>query len=87
MYYLTLLDEDEDGNSPSNTLVGLNSQLDFVFESDEDRRSFFVITAKDLFFMLVTEEAKIFSGLTELSINDVKLLREKLASGSCHYRY
>lgn len=68
--------------------VGLNSNRDFVIENEESSLSFEVIYAKDLFYMLATNEVRfVYGGVNDLSLDEVKELWHKLANRSYHHSY
>ena len=83
MYNLVTIDQNQ--YESGSRFVGLNSNRDFVFETEESSLMFYVITAKDLFYMLVTGEVRfIYSGYYDLSLDEVKTLYDKLNKSYHH---
>lgn len=84
MYHLIIAFEDQ--YEFGRCFVGLNSNKDFVFESEQTPLMYEVIKASDLFYMLVIGEAKFAYGTYFLSLDEVKVLYNKLANRSYHYQ-
>lgn len=84
MYHLIIAFEDQ--YEFGRCFVGLNSNKDFVFESEQTSLVYDVIKAMDLFYMLVTGEARFVYGTCDLSLDEVEALYDKLANRSYHYQ-
>ncbi len=84
MYHLIITCEDQ--YEFGRCFVGLNSNKDFIFESEQTSLMYDVIKASDLFYMLVTGEARFVYGNYNLSLDEVKVLYNKLANRSYHYQ-
>ena len=85
MYNLVTIDQNQ--YESGSRFVGLNSNQDFVFESEESSLVFYTIDVRDLFYMLVTEEARFVYNGCDLSLDDVKILYDRLTNKSYHSQY